>query len=174
MDDKRLFELLGEIIASELVLAQNLEGDDAQDTFLLREMSEHAKHYISSFSWCSEIRSSYFGGGVGGIFAVFLFYIRPSRPNVESWIWIVVGDIPPAYLPISDCKSPREVFKTYIRGMTRWVEMARLGRTGTSEDGVPPVNLPATPEWAERLSQRLVGLTLSVKALFERESDTVN
>jgi hypothetical protein len=174
MDDNHSFELLGELIASELVLTQDLEGDDEQDSFLLRKMSEEAKHYISSFSWCSEIRNSYFGGGVGGIFAVFLFYIRPGRPNVESWIWIVVGDIPPAYLPVSDCKSPGEVFKNYIRGMTRWVELARLGRTGTPEDGVPPVNVPATPEWAEKLGQRLVGLTLSVKAVFEGESDAVN
>jgi hypothetical protein len=174
MDDNRAFESPGELIASELVLTQNIEGDDEQDTFLLRRMSEDARHYISSFSWCSGIQNSYFGGGVGGIFAVFLFQIRPSRPDVESWIWIVVGDIPPAYLPISDCKSASEVFKTYIRGMTKWVELARLGQSGTPEDGIPPVNMPATPEWAEKMSQRLVGLTLSVKPFFETESDTVN
>jgi hypothetical protein len=174
MNDNSSFELQGQLIASELVLTQDIEGDDEQDAVLLRRMSEDAKDHISSFSWCSEIRNSYFGGGVGGIFAVFLFHIRSSRPNVEPWIWIVVGDIPPAYLPISDCKSPREVFKTYIRGMTKWIEFAREGRSGTPEDGVPPVNLPATPEWADRLSQRLVGLNLSVKAVFEAESDTIN
>lgn len=82
--------------------------------------------------------SSFFGGGVGGVFAVFLFNIHPARPEISSWIWVVVGDIPSAYLPLEDCNSPDGVFKTYMRGMSKWVELARQGRSGTPDDGVPP------------------------------------
>lgn len=160
-------ELKGTQVASELVPAADIVGDDEQDTVLLCKMSEDAKQYISSFPWCATILNSYFGGGVGGIFAVFFFHIRPSRSNVDPWIWIVVGDIPSAYLPVTDCESPAEVFRSYIRGMSRWVELARMGRTGTPEQGVPPVNVPATPEWAERLNQKLDGLTLAVRPFFE-------
>jgi hypothetical protein len=167
-------ELQGEQIASGLTPAGNIVGDDEQDTVLLRKMSEDATRYISSFPWCDGVLNSYFGGGVGGIFAVFLYHIRPYRPNVEPWTWIVVGDIPPAYLPLTDCKSPAEVFRTYIRGMNNWVELARKGRTGTSEQGVPPVNVPATPEWAEKINQKLYGLTLAVQPFFDDESSTVN
>jgi len=118
-------------------------------------MSEDAKQYISSFRWCETILSSYFGGGVGGIFAIFFFHIRPTSFDVAPWIWIVVGDIPSAYLPVTDCESPAEVFRSYLPGMNRWVEFARKGQNGTPEQGVPPVNVPATPEWAERLNQKL-------------------
>jgi hypothetical protein len=97
-------ELNGTQVASELVPAASIVGDDEQDTVLLRKMSEDAKQYISSFPWCETILGSYFGGGVGGIFAVFFFHIRPSRSDVAPWIWIVVGPIPSAYLPISDCQ----------------------------------------------------------------------
>src|SRR5712672_465970 len=162
-------EFKGTQIASKLFLAGDIVGDDEQDTILLRKMSEDSKQYISSFPWCGTILASYFGGGVGGIFAVFFFHIRPSRFDVDPWIWTVVGDIPSAYLPVSDCKSPAEVFRSYIRGMNRWVEFARKGQNGTPEQGVPPVNVPATPEWAERLNQRLYGLTLAVKPFFEDE-----
>lgn len=165
--DHDLTELKGMQVASELVRAADIVGDDEEDTALLRKMSEDARHYISSFAWCETILNSYFGGGVGGIFAVFLFHIRASRSNVDPWIWIVVGDIPSAYLPITDCESPVEVFRSYIRGMSRWVELARMGQTGTPEQGVPPVDVPATPEWAERLNQKLYGLTLAVKPFFE-------
>ena len=134
-------------------------------------MSQDAKQYISSFPWCETILSSYFGGGVGGIFAVFFFHIRPSRSDVAPWIWIVVGDIPSAYLPVTDCESPAEVFRSYLRGMSRWVELARKGQNGTPEQGVPPVNVPATPEWAETLHQKLYGLTLAVKPFFEDEEE---
>jgi hypothetical protein len=167
-------DIEGEQIASELVAAENIAGDDEQDTILLRKMSEEAKQYISSFSWCDTILDAYFGGGVGGIFAIFFFHIRPTRPEVDAWIWVVVGDIPPAYLPVADCQSPAEVFRTYIRGMNKWVELARLGQTGTADEGVPPVNVPVTPEWAEKLNQRLHGLTLAVKPFFEDASNIVN
>ena len=160
-------ELKGTQVASKLVPVAGIAGNDEEDTLLLRKMAERAKRYISSFPWCEAILDSHFGGGVGGIFAVFFFHIRPSRPDVDPWIWIVVGDIPSAYLPISDCESPGEVFRTYVRGMSRWVELARKGQTGGSEQGIPPVNVPSTPEWAENLSERLRGLQLAVKPFFE-------
>ena len=161
----------GQHVASNLTPSEGIVGDDEQDTLLLRTMADDAEQYISSFPWCEAVLESFFGGGVGGIFAVFFFHIRPSRPDVEPWIWIAVGDIPPAYLPFSDCKSPAEVFRTYIRGMSNWVELARKGQAGTPEQGVPPVDLPATPEWAERLNEKLHGLTLAVKPFFEGESE---
>jgi hypothetical protein len=58
--------------------------------------------------------------------------------------------------------------------MRNWVQLARKGSAGTPEQGVPPVDLPATPEWAERLNQRLNGLELAVRSFFEDESDAVN
>ncbi len=160
-------EAEGMRIASSLIPAAKIKSDDAVDTRLLRKMSEEARRYISSFSWCDSVIDSYFGGGVGGIFAVFFFHIEPSRRGINPWIWIMVGDIPPAYLPLDDCSSPAEAFKTYILGMSKWVELARKGKTGTARQGVPPVNVPATPEWAEKLNQKLYGLTVAVKPLFQ-------
>jgi hypothetical protein len=162
-------ELQGQQVASDLVPAKSIVGDDEQDTVLLREMADEAQRYISSFSWCKEVLDSYFGGGVGGIFAVFFFHIRPSRPDVEPWIWIIIGDIPRAYLPLTDCKSPAEVFRTYIRGMSKWVELARNGQRGTPDQGVPPVDLPATPESAEKTNKKLYGLICAVKPFFDSE-----
>jgi len=144
-----------------------MAGDDDEDTAQLRQMLEEAKNYVMSFSWCESVLRSYFAGGVGKIFAIFLFNISPARADVDPWMWIVVEDIPPAYLPLEDCKSGREVFETYIDGMMRWVDLAREGREGAPEDWVPTVNVPATPEWAETLDDRLRSLTRLVKPMFE-------
>jgi hypothetical protein len=159
-----------------VVPVELMTGDDDEDTALLRRMSQDAEAYLRSFSWCKEALGSFFGGGVGGIIAVFLFNIRSTRPDVGSWIWIVVGDIPSAYLPLEDAKSPGEVFKTYLWGMSKWVELAREGRSGTADDGIPPVNVPATPEWAEKVQQRLNSLRLIVQPFFDDrgESNQVN
>lgn len=160
-------ELKGRQLAGTLVPLANIAGDDDQDTRLLRKMAEEAQAYIASFSWCKQIDNAYFGGGIGGIFAVFLLRIRPGRAGVDPWMWVVVGDIPSAYLPISDASSPRELFETYIAGMRRWVKAARKGDTkaATAAD-VPPVNVPPTPEWADKLRTRLDTLEQVIKPFF--------
>src|SRR5437588_11101857 len=86
-------ELKGKEVALGLVTSGSIVGDDEEDTVLLREMFDAASLYISSFSWCGAVLDSYFGGGVGGIFAVFFFHIRRGRVDIDPWIWIVVGDI---------------------------------------------------------------------------------
>ena len=159
-----------------VVPVELMTGDDAQDTALLRRMSQDAEAYLRSFPWCKTVSGSFFGGGVGGIIAIFLFNIRPARPAMGSWIWIIVGDIPSAYLPLEDAASPAEVFESYLGGMSKWVALAREGRSGTADEGIPPVNLPATLESAEKLEQRLHSLRLIVQPSFddEGESNQVN
>ena len=157
----------GDAPVRNVVRAERIAGDDDEDTALLQQMLEEARNYILSFSWCESILGSYFAGGVGKVFAIFLFNISPARPDVDKWMWIVVGDIPPAYIPLEDCRTSREVFDTYIDGMKRWVQLAREGREAAPEDGVPHVNVPATREWAESLDGRLRSLTKLVQPLFQ-------
>ena len=56
--------------------------------------------------------------------------------------------------------------------MSKWVELAREGRSGTADDGVPPVNVPATPVWAERLEQRLHSLRLVAQPFFDDSGES--
>ena len=64
---------------------------------------------------------------------------------------MIVGDIPPAYLVTDKCKNPAEALDSYIEEMSKWMELAREGK---SSNEVIPVNAPATPEEAERLRIR--------------------
>lgn len=164
-----------EVPVAGVVPVNKMIGEDEEDTVLLRGMAADADAYIRSFSWCRNVSRTFFGGGVGGILAVFLFNIEPSRPDIDRWIWIVVGDIPSAYLPLEDARSPAEVFSTYIHGLTRWVQLAWQGKQGNADDGVPPVNIPATPEWAGELEKRLHLLRFVVKPFFQDdESSQIN
>jgi hypothetical protein len=56
------------------------------DTCLLQDMAYEGKEWIVSFPWCAEVLESYFGGGLGGVFAVFFFHIRPSRGDIDPWL----------------------------------------------------------------------------------------
>jgi hypothetical protein len=78
------------IPAAGVVPIERMIGDDGEDTALLGQMLQDARTYLRAFSWCDSINDEYFGGGVGGVFAIFLFHISPARSDVDSWIWIVV------------------------------------------------------------------------------------
>ena len=126
-------------------------------------MASKAHRYISNFAWCRSVREVYFGDGYGGIVAVFFFHIEPSRPEVDEWLWVVVGDLPSAYLVTDNCKTPSQSLERYIDVMSEWVELAKEGRS--SED-VIPVNAPATPESAKMLEGRLTVLREKIVPAF--------
>jgi hypothetical protein len=142
-----------------VVPLEKMAGDDEGDTTLLREMAERAENFLKSFPWCLAIRESFFGAGIGKIIAVFLFRIARVRPDVDEWLWVVVGDLPPAYLVTDCCKTPSGAVEGYIEEMSKWVECARHGRAVAD---VIPVNVPSTPEWAEKLHSRLETLKTTI------------
>jgi hypothetical protein len=137
---------------SALTPADDLTGDDLQDTHLLHEALDEATRFLEQFSWCQEIRRRFFGWGVGGVVAVFLFEITPRDPGVDELLWVVAGDVPPAYLVTDDLSTPREALAGYVELMAEWVSAAREGR---SVEDLIPVNVEATPANAERLASRL-------------------
>jgi hypothetical protein len=155
-----------------LVPVSQMTGDDDRDIELLRRMSEGAVVYLTSHAWCSAASCEYFGGGIGGIFAVFLCKVDSPSPEVDSWIWAIMGDLPAAYLPLEDAPSPRDVFREYVRGMTKWVELAKQGKTGDEEDDIPPVDLPSTPDWADKIEAKLHLLLLLVKPYFDTSNES--
>jgi len=117
-----------------------------------KETHQRAREYLQRHTWVAAIEEEYLGGGTDGIMFIFLFKIRPARPEVDSWTWVIVGDLPSAYLTCEDCKTPYEALDGYIGAMEEWVEAARAGK---SVEGLIPVNVPATPANAELLGGRL-------------------
>ena len=86
---------------------------------------------------------------------MFLFLIEPARAGVDEWLWVVFGDVPPAYLVTDACKTPSQTLELYIEHVSRWVELAKQGK---SSNDVIPVYVPATPENAADLEKRLTML----------------
>ena len=106
----------------ELVDAKDMRGDDEVDTELLHRALFEARQYLASQRWCARILREYFGMGVGGIFAVFLFQVDNEAANDDDWIWVVVGDLPSAYLVPDQAPNPSEALRVYVSLMTDWIE----------------------------------------------------
>jgi hypothetical protein len=138
--------------------------EEDEEFGLLRQMAQEAEDFLRGFNWCKAIREAYFGSGYGGIVAVFFFRVVSSTPEVGEWLWVVVGDLPPAWLPIDRNSTPSEALENYIWEMTRWVHFAKRGRS--PEDGIP-VNLPPTWRNAEQLEDKLKVLRKAVLPAFQ-------
>ena len=131
-----------------------------QDKELLKGMQREAEQYLSGFHWCKKIRSRYFGSGVGGVFAVFMFEIENMAQAEQDLLWVLVGDLPPAYLIVKGGpENPGEALSVYVELMAEWVDTARQG---LSVDELIPVNVPPTSEYADQLASRLAFLRENV------------
>jgi hypothetical protein len=137
---------------SQLVPAEEISGDGKKDTRLLQEMYKEACEYLLSFNWCKSIRRAWFGQGVDGIYVVFLFEIVPSSKKVDKALWVIVGDIPSAYLVIDESPTPLAALRNYLELMQEWVDIVKAGK---SVDGCIPVHAPAKLEYANLLQRRI-------------------
>jgi hypothetical protein len=117
-----------------VVRVDQMFAEDEEELRLLQRMAIAARDYLTSFKWCKSIREEYFGDGYGGIVAVFFFHIEPSQPDVDEWLWVVVGDLPSAFLVTDDCNTPSEALEGYIYEMSKWVKLAKLGRSSKKID----------------------------------------
>jgi len=142
----------GKVEFSKLVPIEKLSEYDKIDTEALREMAEDAQQYLRSFKWCKGVEKRWFGWGVGGICAVFLFEIIPASQDVDSFLWIVIGDLPPAYLVTDNISNYVEALETYVELMQEWVNAVKQGK---SIEQCIPVNAPPTHEYADLLERRL-------------------
>jgi hypothetical protein len=153
------------IPAKGIIPLDKLFEEEEEEAASLCDMAEEAQSYLESFPWCTSIEEGYFGDGVPDAVAVFLFRIEPSRPNIDRWFWVIVGDLPPAYLLTHISKTPSQALGGYIEEMSKWVALAKEGR---SSDKVIPVDAPSTPQNAEDLEERLQVLARDVVPAFQK------
>lgn len=99
---------------SKVVPVSSMKGEDAEETSELKKLLEEATAYLKSFSWVRGIRAAYLGIGVDKILGVFLFEIVPSRSDVDDKLWVIVGDVPPAYITAEDAPNPATALDAYI------------------------------------------------------------
>jgi len=140
-----------ELFTEELEEIGDLPSITEDDNETLK-LSEEAANYLLSHKWCDEIEKGWLAVSWGYILGVFLFKIDSSVPEVDDYVWMVVGDLPPAYIDIESAVNPNEAIESYIEIMNDWVECVE---NGNSLDQCYPVEAPGTLENAKMLKTRL-------------------
>ena len=115
-------------------------------------LSREAVDYLSSQKWCHKIIDGWFAVGWGYIMTAFFFRFDPIGEGVPDNVWIIVGDLPSAYIDAIDNTNGVMAVEAYVIEMQKWVDSVKLG---TSIDNLIPVNVPPTKEFANMLEERL-------------------
>jgi len=137
---------------SRVVSLQQMRGEDAEETNQLHKMHESAIAFMRGFGWFKGATESYFGGGVGDVVALFLLHIDANKSEIDLWLWVIVGDLPSAYIVVTDDPTPRAALTAYVEEMGRWVDAVFAGK---SVEQLIPVNGAPTKGNAEALRRRL-------------------
>jgi hypothetical protein len=135
-----------------LVAADAQVGDCDDDTRLIRNELARARRFLESQAWCDGLGRVYWGGGAGGVCTIWLFEVASDDKGVDPWVWVIVGDLPSAYIRADTNHGPIEALKDYIEEMGRWVVAARYGKDVSA---LIPVHVEATPEMADLLDRKL-------------------
>jgi hypothetical protein len=94
------------------------------------------------------------------VIGVFFFEIDPASETTDQYLWVVVGDVPPAYLVCDNAKTASAALERYSEEMESWIEAAAKGES--VEDLIPVLGilgttrLPPSPETIEMLRKRLM------------------
>jgi len=112
---------------SKLFDIASVAGEDDEETEELNQLCDAAQTFIGSFRWHGEIKRILFGLGIADVVGVFLVELLPASPDIDSLLWVVVGDVPPAYFVTDGTPEPDLALEAYIREMRRWVEAVKAG-----------------------------------------------
>ena len=135
------------------------------------EFAKRAEQFLSGFRWCGRILGAELAWAAAGVLGVFRMRISPAQPSVDEIVWVVTGDLPPAYLAYEPQDTWQDALRGYVSEMQLWVDAAKGGEAVSD---LIPVNIPPTPENAARLESRLAFIRSRLLAVPAEslESDT--
>lgn len=116
------------------------------------DLAAEARQFLSSHPWCVSVQRVAMRFTIPEYLGVFLCTFIPREPEVDTQLWVVVGDLPSAYLAYEETHTWQDALAGYVGEMRRWIEAVR---TGASLDDVIPVEYPATRQVADMLQWRL-------------------
>jgi hypothetical protein len=96
--------------------------------FCLLLCRNEARAFLLAQSWCRAVRTLSLKKWIEGVLALLYAEIEPEpQSGADEAVWVVVGDLPPAYLDVPSVPAYREVLEAYIALLEEWVEAVRSG-----------------------------------------------
>jgi hypothetical protein len=123
----------------------------------MERLAKEAQGFLAAHGWCRGVGQGFLVWGFPKL-ALFLFDAKVDEQSEK--LWVVVGDMPPAYLDFGICPNAYEALQGYVGEFMAWVTAVRRGEP--VEDLVPVYvrgtfdRRPPTLDVAEDLERRLL------------------
>ena len=89
------------------------------------KLSEDAQNYLGSFHWCKRIINGWLSHEWGYILGIFYFEIEPLKESsADKFVWIVVGDLPSAYIDTVSATNALSALESYVFLMEDWIDQS--------------------------------------------------
>ncbi len=133
-----------------------LDSEEEDEEF--EALEKRAREFLTSYTWCPPIQATFVAAYFAPIVAVFAYKVEKSRPigtdstDVLEWIWVVVGDLPSAYLVNEEITDALVALAGYTVVASDWVKAVEAG--GSADDLVY-FDAPPDSEYAALLRPRI-------------------
>ena len=117
----------------------------------VRKLADEATRFVEGFRWCDGVTGCALAFAIAGAIGVFRIELRPAG-EADPIVWVLTGDLPPAYLAYEDGETWQDALRGYVAEMQAWVEAAESGQ---SVADLIPVNVAPSKRYAEMLASRL-------------------
>lgn len=156
---------------SRMIPIDDLSSSGLEYVDELKKLADEAISFISSHEWCKNIETVMIDRGWGFILAVFYIIIEPAEKHIPNSFWVIVGDIPPAYIDTEDNPNGACAIDGYVMEMQKWIDHVMDGK---SVDNVIPVNAPPEKKYATMLQSRLNMIKEEILSYFQDELAVLN
>ena len=114
---------------------------------------EEAIDFLLSHKWCKKVIKGWHDRDLSIYekLGVFLFEVESENKLTDSFVWVIVGDIPTAYIDQSVTVS-KDALNIYCDLMIEWSDNILQGK---SLEECYPVKVEPTPENAQLLKSRI-------------------
>lgn len=118
-----------------MIPISDIPNSDLEEREDIAELANEARAFLAHENWCKGIKAGYFDRGFSKV-AVFLFEVELNS-TADSKVWVVVGDVPPAYIDYELCPNGAAALDGYVAEMLAWEQAARSG--SSTEELIPVV-----------------------------------
>ena len=100
---------------------------DSQEDLI--EMAKEAAEFLQWHRWCKTLQQGYLVQGWAGVLGIFYFEFVPASAAVDDRLWVIVGDVPPAYIDCVNSPNAVSALEDYLYVMQEWVDHVKAGHS---------------------------------------------
>lgn len=129
-----------------------MAAEPSDTTWTVPAMTALAERFLAGQHWVSRVHGVTPVFAIAGTLGVFRCAVIPSQPDADVMVWVVVGDLRPAWVLHEPGDSWQDALAGYVDDMERWVAAARAGKPLSD---VIPVDVARTGEYLDEFAARL-------------------